>query len=210
MKCPNCSGEVDSQSTRCPYCGSVYEPGALFQLEIAEKMARNKLLPKFILKSRTPDMVQMVLTRIVISFSLATIVFLVAGFMIYLAGDNVGKREIREGSYAEVYLSEEDSRIESETLRENMNQIVVAADTGQEIPDYIMEAVLRNAYSIMVDEEENPLIQEQMYAFLYGYLQMPEEEVAEFLNHTDSDYADYDYIESLARKLVERWEGNGE
>ncbi len=208
MKCPNCGGEVDSQSIACPYCNSTYEPGRLFQLELAEKMEKNKLLPKFILKSRTPDMVQMMLTRSIISFFLAAIVFTVVAFGIYMLGENSLHREPVEGTYAWKYINENDRRIENEMLREYMNEIVVALDTGEAVSDTALDYVLLNSlYEIREDKggERSHLIQ----AFLSGYLQMSKEEIEEFLQVEDDYYARHEAADALCTKLLLRL-GGGE
>ncbi len=207
MKCPNCGGEVDSQSTACPYCNSVYEPGRLFQLELAEKMEKNKLLAKFVLKSRTPDMVQMMLTRSIISFLLAAIVFMVVAFGIYMLAENGLHREPEEGTYAWKYIHGNDSRIENEMLREYMNEIVVAVDTGEPVSDTALDYVLLNSlYEIQEDKdsEQSHLIQ----AFMSGYLQMTEEEISEFMQVEDDYYTRHEAADALCAKLLSRLGGD--
>lgn len=208
MKCPNCGGEVDSQSTACPYCNSTYEPGRLFQLELAEKLEKNKLLPKFILKSRTPDMVHMMLTRIIISFSLAAVVFTVAAFGIYVIGENSLHREPTEGTYAWKYKNNSERRIENEMLREYMNEIVIAVDTGETVRETALDYVLTNSLYVL---QENPGSTEGLLiqAFMAGYLQMTKEEIEDFINVEDDYFAERDAVDALCAKLLLRL-GGGE
>lgn len=206
MKCPNCGGEVDSQSTACPYCNSTYEPGRLFQLELAEKMAKNKLLPQFILKNRTPDMVQMLLTRVIISFSVAAVVFTVAAFGIYMLADNRIARTPKEGTYAWKYAQESDRRIENEMVREYMYEIVIAVDTGEAIRESALDYVLSNSYKILVDEADSRAA-EQVRAFMIGYLQMTEEEITQFAVEHEYYSDTMAAREALVQKLLERLGG---
>ena len=208
MKCPNCGGEVDSQSTMCPYCSSTYEPGRLFQLELAEKMEKNKLLPKFILKSRTPDMVQMMLTRSIFSFLLAAVVFTVVAFGIFVLGENGLHREPVEGTYAWKYINNSEGHIENEMLREYMNDIVVAVDTGEPIEDYALDYVLLNSF-YEIEEDGDGRKSQLLQAFMAGYLQMTEEEIEDFLQVEDDYYERSKAADELCVKLLSRL-GGGE
>lgn len=210
MKCPSCGGEVSSQSARCPYCGNVYEPGALFQREIAEKVARNKLLPKFILKSRTPDMVQMLLTRVVVGFGLAAFLITAAAFCIYMAGERVGQRTPRPDSYAQKYLSkytaEDTAYIEDDLAREYRDEVMEAVNTGQEVKEYQVEAVLRNVCKVLRDETVGETAKEQIYAFLYGYLLLTEDEINRLQQAAENGMTDYTFLENTAAMIIQRLE----
>lgn len=208
MKCPNCGGEVDSQSVICPYCNSEYEPGKLFQMELAEKIARNKLLPKKIIENRTPEMISMLLSRIIISASLFAVVFVAAAYGVFWLGESTLEREPAEGTYAWKYANEADRRIENEMLREYMYDIVVAVDTGEKVEEYWVDYVLGNAYYPLKedsDSRESGIIK----AFMTGYLQMSEDEIEKLTTQYDSYTAESAAKEQLLYDIIERL-GGGE
>jgi len=208
MKCPNCGGEVDSQSVLCPFCNSEYEPGKLFQIELEEKIARNKLLPKKIIKNRTPEMISMLLTRVIISASLFAVLFTAVAYGVFVLGENGLVREPKEGSYAWKYAKEADRRIENEMLREYMYDIVIAIDTGGEVRDYWIDYVLSNAYYPLredPDSRESQIIK----AFMTGYLQMSEEEIGKVAAEYDSYETKRTAREQLVYDLLRRV-GGGE
>ena len=70
MKCVNCGGELDSQAIKCPYCGSRNQAGLAFYKDVYEKVNRNKLLAPLLLRQKTPELVQRMLTRIIIAMGM--------------------------------------------------------------------------------------------------------------------------------------------
>lgn len=210
MKCINCGGEVDSQSTRCPYCGSDNAEGIKFQQEVAEKLARNKLLPKFILKDKTPDILQKLLWRVMFSFALAGIVLMGVSFALYCISDNLMASKEPYGYAKESYYARIENAADIYIFPEEyMNEIIVALDTGVKPYRSRVEYVLEYTYRLMVpdtyqDKEGYHDICLECYAFLKGYLCLQEEEIEYLLENNGERYPNEEVLAQLTDLVAER------
>lgn len=210
MKCINCGGEVDSQSAKCPYCGSLNEEGLKFQQEVASKLARNRLLPKFILKDKTPDMLQSFLWRVMFTFTVAGVLLFVIGFGMYImAEEMLGNKE--PSRYAkETYYTRIENTDEIYIFPEDyMMDIMVALDTGVKPYRSRVEYVLEYTYRLMVpdtyrDKEGYHDLCLECYAFLKGYLKLEEAEIEYLLDNTGERYPSEEVIAQLTDVVAER------
>ncbi len=210
MKCVNCGGEVDSQSAKCPYCGSLNEEGLKFQQEVASKLARNKLLPKFILKDKTPDMLQSFLWRVMFSFTVAGVLLFVVGFGVYYIADELLGNVDPYGYAKEVYYTRTENTDEIYVFPEDyMMEIMVDLDTGVKPYRSRVEYVLEYTYRLMVtdsyrEKEGYHDLSLECYAFLKGYLQMEESEIEYLLENDGERYPDEEVITQLTDLVGER------
>ncbi|MBQ9123003.1 MAG: hypothetical protein IJY10_05860 [Lachnospiraceae bacterium] len=210
MKCINCGGEVDSQSAKCPYCGSLNEEGLKFQQEVASKLARNRLLPKFILKDKTPDMLHSFLWRVMFSFSVAGVLLFIIGFGIYFIADEMLGNKEPSGYAKENYYTRTENSEDIYIFPEDfMMQIMVDLDTGVKPYRSRVEYVLEYTYRLMVsdtykDEEGYHELCLECYAFLKGYLKLEEEEIEYLLENEGERYPKEEVITQLVDLVHER------
>ena len=213
MKCTYCGGEVSSQSIRCPFCGRENPEGIAFQEEIRKKIERNKLLKPFLLKQKTPELVQKMLSRIWIILIAFNVVLFTAFFILFLWGDNPGHRSPQAGSFAENYVTRYviTGNWEYEAFYGYMMEIMNAQVTGEEIPDYKVEYLVDYAYDVIAEEADgkNEKAEEcirTVYAFFEGYLGFEEKDMAFLLPGEDGayDYKPDDELKDAAVQLV--WE----
>lgn len=210
MKCINCGGEVDSQSAKCPYCGSLNEEGLKFQQEVASRLARNKLLPKFILKDKTPDMLQSFLWRVMLSFTIAGVLLFVIGFGIYYIADEMLGNVDPYGYAEETYYSRIENSEEVYIFPEDfMMEIMVDLDTGVKPYRSRVEYVLEYTYRLMVSDTYRDVegyhdLCLECYAFMKGYLQMEEAEIEYLLENDGERYPKDEVVAELTDLIGER------
>ena len=210
MKCINCGGEVDSQSTKCPYCGSLNEEGLRFQQEVASRLARNKLLPKFILKDKTPDMLHSFLWRVMFSFTVAGVLLFVISFAVYYISEEMLGNKEPSGMAKEVYYTRMENLGEIYIFPEDyMMDIMVDLDTGVMPYRSKVESVLEYTYRLMVpdtyrDKEGYHDLCLECYAFLKGYLKLEESEIELLLENDGERYPKEEVITQLTDLVEER------
>jgi len=213
MKCVNCGGEVDSQSTRCPYCGSDNAQGILFQQEVAEKLARNKFLPGFILRDKTPEMLHKLLWRVMFSFTLAGMILIGVSFALYCVADNLSTPAEPYGYAKDTYYTRTENAADIYIFPEEyMNEIIVSLDTGVMPYRSRVEFVLEYTYRLMVpdtyrDKEGYHDLCLECYAFLKGYLCLKEEEIEYLLENNGERYPSEEVITELTDVIAERLGG---
>ena len=213
MKCTYCGGEVSSQCIRCPFCGRENPEGIAFQKEIQKKIERNKLLKPFLMKQKTPELVQKMLSRIWIILIAFNVVLFVSSFFVFIWGDNPGHRSPEPGSFAEDYVTRFDTsgNFEYESFCGFMLEIMNAQVTGEEISEYKVEYLVEYAYDVVSEdagsEDEKAMERIQtIYAFFEGYLGFAEKDMEFLLPAEDGEY-DYkpdEMRKDAAIKLV--WE----
>ena len=212
MKCTYCGGEVSSQSIRCPFCDRENPEGIAFQEEIRKKIERNKLLKPFLLKQKTPELVQKMLSRIWLLLLGVNCILFVFSFLIFMWGENTGHRNPNPGSFAENYVNCFDitGNWEYEAFYGYMTEIMNAQVTGEEIPEYKVEYLVDYAYDVIAEEADCENEEEEhiltVYAFFQGYLGFEEKDMVFLLPGQDGEY-DYKPDEKLKDAAVQLvWE----
>jgi len=181
MKCPYCGGEVSAQSIACPYCGKENPEGIAFQQEVQNKINRNKWLKPFLIKQKTPELIQKMMTRIIVIIIVVNVVLM--GFVLLAAVISTDE-EVRvpiPGSFAEQYMEEyqdfDDYYFDS-YCRELKKQIGML-DNG-EIPEETEVINLVTGAHRALEESVGKEIHEKIYlyetAFFRGFLGLTEEE----------------------------------
>lgn len=181
MKCPYCGGEVPAQSITCPYCGKENPEGIAFQQEVQDKIKRNKLLKPFLIKQKKPELIQKMMTRIIVIIIVVNVVLM--GFILLVAVFS-NREEVRvptPGSFAEQYLEEyqgiDDYYFDS-YYREVKKQVEIL-DNG-EIPEETEVINLVTDAHRALEESEGEEIHEKIYlyetAFFRGFLGLKEDE----------------------------------
>lgn len=218
MKCPYCGGEVPSQALSCPYCGRENEEGIKFAAKVEERIRKNKLLKPFLRKQKTPELVQKMMTRIILVVMGVNFFLLAFSFGIFLFSESIGNRTIRKGSYAETYSST--FRAENYYYLRFMEGVddflekELQEDKGPTAEDvlYLMEKGY-TALERSTDEEE--AVQEEIrsfvYAFLEGYLGMTEEELIFLQPDENGEYEHWRNFHTpemaqIAEDALKRWE----
>ena len=198
MKCPNCGGEVPSQSIECPYCGSINPEGVAFSQEIQKKIERNKLLKPFLIKQKKPELVQRMLTRILLILVGVNVLLFVFAMGISVWSYHEVVRVPVSGSKAEQYETVFGMCQEfycNEFLRD-MNEFIDAMEAGQ-IPEqreigYILDSAYRALlYTQDEDERLRQELIDTMQAFFLGYLGLSEEEISCLAPDENGTYDSY-------------------
>ncbi len=226
MKCTNCGGEIDSQALVCRYCGGRNEAGIAFYKEVYQRIQRNKLLAPLLLRQKTPELVQRMLTRII-----AALVILGMA----LAGVSMGMVLMKKepvysdvqpeaGSYAAVYAREQGDYTNNEYQNWiwYSNQFLDELDEGRVPGRICIEEMLdygfRTYYSERMDAQQQEQARLQVDAMLKGVLELDQQELALFHKaderYTYSRVPDPDALEQLmalveeklAVRLTEGWE----
>ncbi len=199
MKCPNCGGYIPLESLTCAYCGTVNQEGIAFREEIQRKIERNKLLKPFLIKQKTPELVQKMLTRILLILLGVNVLIFVVAFGFFMWGERDGGYRVpQKGSKAQEYY---DTFIETEQyyfssfLREAGDMIEII-EKGEMPEDTDVEYVIRYGYEALeASQEESEAVTEEIRltldAFFMGYLGLSEAEMQAFEPEEDGSY---DYI----------------
>lgn len=217
MKCPYCGAEISYQEQYCPYCGNQNQEWFDFQKEIQQKINRNRLLKPFLIRQKTPELVQKMLKRILFIQAGVIFILLAFSFCLYLWNEREITRIPREGSIAMQY---EQSFLKNaayffDDFTEALNEFIDQCEAG-EIPDgddieYLVRRTYR-ALRYLEDEEEEVKEETQLLvkAFYCGYLGLPEEEISCFMPDENGEYHGYlsdedamPLILSIEKKLQE-------
>ena len=207
MKCPYCGGEVSFQNEKCPYCGRENAEGILFQKEIKQKIERNRLLKPFLIKQKTPELVQRMLTRILFVVSGVNLLLFVCCISFYVWSERDSRRVPAAESHAESFAGSLRNGTEyyTETFFEEMNAFMDAMESGS-IPnrnslsflvEYGYRAMRETAINSDADEETQLLIR----AFFCGYIGISEEDAA-FLDAAKAEDAPYTPPDELVEMAV--------
>lgn len=214
MKCPYCGGEVPSRSMKCPYCGRENKEGIAFFEEVQEKIERNRLLRIFLRKEKTPELVQRMMTRILVILGVVNCLLFAFSFGVFLWADREVKKPIPEGSHVQAYFDTykyED--YDNNYFAEEINKWMDMLEKGEKPTKDKAEWLARNAfYAVELhqteDETENEEIRSLAQAFFNGYLGLPEEATLELMEEHASDWHstnDAD-VQALGTAILDRLE----
>lgn len=196
MKCPNCGGNIPSGSLACPYCGTANQEEIAFQEEIQKKIERNKLLKPFLIKQKTPELVQKMLTRILLILTGINVLLLVISFAFYMWGER--KQDYKspeEGSKAKAFYDtfiEMDNYNYASFLKEAGDIIEMVQNGEVPTPDDV-EYVIRYGFEALEDSQKHAQTQSEeiqltVDAFFMGYIGLSEEEMKVFRPGEDGNY----------------------
>lgn len=212
MKCPNCGGDIPSRSLACPYCGSDNPEGIAFQEEIQKKIERNKLLKPFLIKQKTPELVQKMLTRILLILLGINFLLVAISLAFFMWGERTqGYKKPEEGSWAKAYYDtfiEMDNFYYSSFLKE-AGDIIDMVQNGEFPESDDVEYVIRYGFEALEAsqeraEAEREEIQMTVDGFFMGYIGLSEEEMQAFRPGEDGsfDYRIEDELLESTKKLV--------
>ena len=195
MKCPYCGGEVSSQSPNCPYCGAVNPEGVAFQEEIQKRIERNKLLKPFLIKQKTPELMQRMLSRILLILVEVNVLLFVFSVGIYIWGEREQERTAAQGSQAQRYetIFPEVQNYYYDKFVDDMNEMIDLMEEGQ-VPDREdILTFLDHCYDMFYYMQSEPEeLKEEAYftmkAFFMGYVGLTKEEAACFEPKEDGSY----------------------
>ncbi|MED9903794.1 MAG: hypothetical protein UFG06_06380 [Lachnospiraceae bacterium] len=211
MKCPYCGGEVSSQESKCPFCGRENPEGAAFQAKINRKIERNRLLKPFLIKQKTPELVQKMLNRILLIIIGINVVLVVFSIGIYLWADSDADRAERNpapGSHAEQYeeaflwIDDYSYSFFFEIMQDFFNDVESGQLPDQEEISTLVDYAYSAAEGLERETEENrKTAMTFIHAFFNGYLRLSEEETA-FLEPDENGEYDRYPDEALAERAV--------
>lgn len=226
MKCTNCGGEIDSQATVCLYCGSRNETGIAFYKEVYQRIQRNRLLAPILLRQKTPELVQRMLTRIIVAMAVLGMVLVGISLGMYLLMSEPVYSDAQpdEGSYAAEYVKVQSDYYNSDYLYwiRYSNMFLDALDEGRVPRRMDIEGMLdygfRTYYADRMDTQLQEQARLQVDAMLQGVLELNEEELALF-HRADEQYTYFMFPDpdahellvslvedKLAARLAEGWE----
>ena len=206
MKCPYCGGEVPSQSVSCPFCGRENPEGMAFQEEVRQKIERNKLLKPFLIKQKTPELVQRMLTRILLILLVINVGMLGLTFLIFLWTEREPNREPAAGSLAETYF--EKLQGNDDYYFNNYYRDAIAFTEmldNKEMPDdFEIRSLIDDAHRAL-EKSHGQDYQQDIYlfekAFFRGIMGLTEEECA-FLEPNEQGEYEYLYSDDARRELA--------
>lgn len=215
MKCPYCGGEVSSQSVNCPYCGNINPEGVAFQEEVQKKIERNRLLKPFLIKQKTPELIQKMLTRIAFILIGVNVLLFVFSIGLYVWGDRKETRIPQKGSYAEQYYSvfmEADDYYFSSFVGKEMNEMIDMLENGEKPDHDDISYLVSDACKLLADAQKGPEAYRQevmltLQAFFRGYLGLSEEEAAFLEPEEDGTYdrfPDTEKVEAIVSGIENR------
>lgn len=191
MKCPYCGGEISSQGLKCEFCGRENEEAVRFRNQLQEKSERNRLLRVLLLRQKKPELVQKMLTRVIVVMTFANLLLMACSLGIYLVADREAGREPGKGSSAETFYREytgNSSDYFSVTFFREQNEYIDRLEAG-EVPDETAVSLLvSGAYSVVSTVEDTEPVLEEMCAFFMGYIGLSEEEMAFLKPDEDGEY----------------------
>ena len=217
MKCQYCGGEVSSQSIKCPYCNQDNPEGIAFQKEVYKRIERNKLLKPFLLKQKTPELVQKMLTRVIIIAIVVNILLFVLLVVMVALSDTDIFPLTRKGEHAKEFAEEfwgNGDYYYKEFCLE-MYEFIDSVEEGHMPDRYCLSGVVTHAYYVVsnmeeLDEQTCQTMQMTLDAFFRGYIGLSDEEM-EFLESDKEKRYPYgmeDYVEEAAvRAIKEKLEG---
>lgn len=196
MKCPYCNGEVPAQSISCPYCGRENPEGIAFQKQVQEKIERNRLLKPFLLRQKTPELIQKMMTRIIIVLIVINVSLFAFALLVAALSGMEEEREPEEGSFAEQYLYDIND-LDDYNFRHYDSELTAHMEMLEngEIPDREdVEDLVYYAHRVLEESFGKELFEEiYLYesAFFRGFLGLTEEE-SRFLEPDEN--GEYDYL----------------
>lgn len=200
MKCPYCGGEVSSQSVKCPYCGRDNKEGIAFQEEVRKRIEKNRLLRPFLIKQKTPELVQRMLTRILLIIAGVNVLLIVCSFGVYMWSGRESKTVPESGSHAEAYVQNFGFGEEyyAESFGESVRDYLACEESGKMPSGGDIEQMVQAAYHAMKSGEDETYIR----AFFSGYLALDDKECA-FLDAALEEDAPYSVDNNLKDIAVE-------
>lgn len=207
MKCENCGGEVDSQAIRCPYCGGRNEAGINFYKEVYQKVNRNKLLAPLLLRQKTPELIQHMLTRIIVAMGIMGVVFIgISVVMILMTDDPIfSDAQPDPDSYAAEYTGIWDD-YDYRNWAEYSSELLEAWNGGSPKRSLSIGQMLGSGFDLYYGRNKDPQLQEQarleVDALLEGVLQLSREELALF-HRAGEQGGSYVYLDTETREKLE-------
>lgn len=193
MKCPSCGGEFSSQSIACPYCGRENSEGIVFQKRIYQKIEKNKLLKRFLIKQKTPELVQRMLTRLLLIITGVNLTLFAFIVILVLLTEIEVKSDIQPGKYAKVYQTnfEELDDYYFERYHWRMREFMEVVDNG-EIPEHVdIDYLVEYAHRALKESQDESIF-EDVYlhetSFFRGFLKLTEEESLFLEPEEDGEY----------------------
>ncbi|MDE5892363.1 MAG: zinc ribbon domain-containing protein [Acetatifactor sp.] len=207
MKCENCGGEVDSQAISCPYCGGRNEAGINFYKEVYQKVNRNKLLAPLLLRQKTPELIQRMLTRIIVAMGIMGVVFIgISVVMILMTDDPIfSDAQPEPGSYAAEYTGIWDD-YDYRNWAEYSSELLEVWNGGSPKRSLSIGQMLGSGFDLYYGRNKDPQLQEQarleVDALLEGVLQLSREELAPF-HRAGEQGGSYVYLDTETREKLE-------
>ena len=203
-------------SLTCAYCGTENQEEIIFRQEIQKKIERNKLLKPFLIKQKTPELVQKMLTRILLIIFGCNVLLAVISFTFFLFGErDRDYKKIEEGSIAQAYYDTfiEMDRFYYAGFLKEANDIMEMID-NKEIPGVTdVESLLGYAYTALEDSQEEDTeaqkeeIRLTVDAFFMGYLGLSKEEMRIFEPSEDGSYdytVDSELLNQTTKLIVDK------
>ncbi len=215
MKCPYCGGEMYAQSVKCPYCGRENAEGAAFQAEINRRLERNKLLKPFLIKQKTPELVQRMLTRIIIAAVIGNLLLFVLCIGTLMWNDRKVSVKAYPGIHAGAYLDEFydiGTGYWYASFFEQANSIIDNLENDKKPSESEVESLLRNAWRLcgeMADKyepEEREEIECYVKVFFTEYLGVPIEDLPLLFAHDAYDFGvlNQEELDAAVRAVMDK------
>lgn len=209
MKCQYCGGEVPSQSVKCPYCNRENPEGIAFQKEVLKKIERNKLLKPFLLKQKTPEMVQKMLFRVNIIAIVANVLLFVVFCVMFSLTYTYGVFEKQKSKEAQEFEEEfwADGNFYYKDFCFEMYEFIDSVEEGHMPDRFCLDGVVKEAYYVMreaedMEEEYREQVSNTLDTFFRGYIGLSEEEMS-FLKPDEKGEYRYMLEDEIQKETVD-------
>lgn len=214
MKCIHCGGEVPARSLKCPYCNQDNPEGIAFQEEILKKIERNRLLKPFLMKQKKPEMVQKMLTRVIIITVMANVLLfaIMVGMSVWEDRDTF--TEVEKSTKAREFAQEfwGDDSYEYKQFCVGMYEFIEKIEDGEMPDDFFIESMVSGGCraadnAAKADADSREQMETTLEGFFAGYIGLSGEEL-DFL-HPEEDvyYLPEDTKMEVVAKIKEKLEG---
>lgn len=194
MKCPYCGGVLSYQDVVCPYCGRENREGVEFQREVADKIEQNALLRIFLRNKKKPELIRIVLTRMVFIVALLNVAIIAFTICVCVWAKEGLARKPKADGFSGIYVKEFSDMDDYQygNFHERAEEVMQYIDG-----DVIHYTADRYTLYLMVDSgyaslyESTGKERDARYAFqkayYMGYFGLTEEQI-EFLKGDNGEY----------------------
>ena len=194
MNCPYCGSLLTYQDVVCPYCGRANKEGVAFQKEVYDRIERNRLLRPFLINKKKPEVLKLVMLRMVFILVFVNMMFLTFALGVTWwaeEGDkNSPKGRMISGVYAEEFPYMEDYSFKNFMEQATSCMRYMEKEEYEKMDEGTIDLMVDFGYRALAENtgEEREEMYEIQKAYYVGYWGLSEEELAFLEPDNGSEY----------------------
>ena len=194
MKCPYCGGLLTYQDVVCPYCGREHKEGVAFQKEVYDRIERNRLLRPFLINKKKPEVLKLVMLRMVFILVFVNMMFLTFALGVTwwaeASDKNSPKGRMISGLYAEEFPYMEDYSFMNFMEQATSCMRYMEKEEYEKMDEGTIDLMVDFGYRALAENtgEEREEMYEIQKAYYVGYWGLSEEELAFLEPDNGSEY----------------------